>query len=430
MSNDAPKLSIPGPFIAVGLIAAVWLGSQLWAMFSPSEESAPQVSESASDPSELPPQNTVVVSDTTESFKGGIWSTYHGGPSLTGVADITLPDEPELLWRFQADAPIYYAPVADEDRIYFSTSKGGVFALDLTGNEVWSQHYFQEPYRDGRPRVERFDAPISTFQSTVLIGAMRGLVYALDGATGDEKWTYDIGGPVLGTVNFHDPSETPGDERVFIIEQGEGVLHAVDLASGEGLWSTPGVERCDGSPSIKGNAIIFGSCAAALHVFSADDGSWVKDIAFDEESQVAGGAAIVGDSAYVGSHSGRLFHAGLNSGEVVWVNEDSYDEIFETPAVSKDFVVFSSYDGSVYALDRSTGKKVWVYESDGTPTSPVIAGDKVIVTTDGVLMLLRLATGEVVWSTEISDETSSPSIINGMIVVGSDDGTVTAYGTK
>ncbi|HIA48817.1 MAG TPA: hypothetical protein EYN96_12830, partial [Candidatus Hydrogenedentes bacterium] len=138
----------------------------------------------------------------------------------------------------------------------------------------------------------------------------------------------------------------------------------------------------------------------------------------------------VGDSAFVGSHSGRLFHTNLNTGEIVWFNEDSYDEIFETPAVGPDFVVFSSYDGNVYGLSRETGKRIWTFETDGVPTSPVIAGDKVVVTSDGILSLLRLATGEEVWSYEISDETSSPAIINGMIVIGSDDGTVAAFGAR
>ncbi|MFP6583344.1 MAG: PQQ-binding-like beta-propeller repeat protein [Candidatus Hydrogenedentota bacterium] len=428
--SDPPKRSIPGPVIAVGLIASVWLGSQIWPLFSGDKEkvesSLPDASTSGRTITEM--QTEIVVSDASYQPEGGSWSTYHGGPALTGVVDTNLPDEPELLWRFQADASVYYAPVSTDDGIFFNTSKGGVFALDFSGNELWSDHYFQEPYHDGRPRVERFDAPISAFESTVLMGAMRGLVYALDAATGEQKWIYDIGGPVLGTANFHDPTDAPGDERIFIIEQGEGVLHSIALATGEGVWKTPGVERCDGSPSIKGNAIIYGSCAAALHVFSAKDGSLVKDILFDEDSQVAGGAAIVGDSAYVGTHSGRLFHASLNAGEVIWVNEDSLDEIFETPAVNRDYVVFSSYDGSVYALNRDTGKLIWSFETDGTPTSPVIAGDKVVITTDGILVLLRLATGEEIWSIEISDETSSPAIINGMIVVGSDDGTVSAYG--
>ena len=129
------------------------------------------------------------------------------------------------------------------------------------------------------------------------------IVYAFDTETGEQKWTYDIGGAVLGTINMYDPSDAPGDETVFMIDQGEGILHSVDLETGKALWQTEGIDRCDGSPSIKDDVIVFGSCAAALPVFSAIDGSFVRIISFYEVSQVAGGAAIVGNSAYAGSQS-------------------------------------------------------------------------------------------------------------------------------
>lgn len=429
--SEEPKRKIPGPFLAVGAIAIIWIGLEIWPLVT-SDDTLTSESETRPETpvSIVAAKPPVISSDSTYTLEGGDWSTYHGGPALAGVVATTLPDAPELLWRFQADAAVYYPPVSSEGRIFFSTLKGGVFALDLDGKEIWSDHFFQKPYRDGRPRVERFDAPISCFGDTVLVGSMRGIVYAFDTETGEQKWTYDIGGAVLGTINMYDPSDAPGDETVFMIDQGEGILHSVDLETGKALWQTEGIDRCDGSPSIKDDVIVFGSCAAALHVFSAIDGSLVRNIGFDEDSQVAGGAAIVGDSAYVGSQSGRLFNTNLNTGEIIWFNEDSYDEIFETPAVNRDFVVFSSYDGNVYGLARDTGKRIWTFETDGVPTSPVIVGDKVVVTSDGILSLLRLTTGEEVWSYEISDETSSPAIINGMIVIGSDDGTIAAFGIQ
>lgn len=436
--TEPVKKKVSGPFIAIGLIAVIWIALQLRpapkddvpAAVSNSTESTGTASTSnVSAPITVDANSARVVEPEAEYVvEGGSWSTFHGGPALTGTVADTLPAAPELRWRFQADASVYYPPVTSEGRIYFNTLKGGVYALDFDGNEIWTKQFFQEPHRDGRPRPERFDAPISCFDSTVLLGSMRGLVYAFDGATGDTKWTYDLGGPVLGTINLHDPSDAPGDERVFIIDQSEGVLHCVELATGTLLWKTDPVERCDGSPSIKGDVIVYGSCAAALHVFSATTGDLLKDIPFDEDSQVAGGAAIVGESAFVGSHSGRFFRTDLNAGTVVWYNEDSLDEIFETPAVDENYVVFGSYDGNVYALYRETGERVWTFETDGVPTSPVIAANTVLITSDGILHLLDIDSGEEVWSQEISDEVSSPAIINGMIVVSSDDGTVSAYG--
>ena len=427
--SESPKKRIPGPVLAVGVIAILWLALQVWPMLSGDNKGTTAKPTSQRPKTQKPMKmNEVVVRGPAPSADDGLWSTYHGGPELRGVAGTTLPDAPALLWRFQADAEVYFAPVSSHDAIYFGTVKGGVYALDFAGNELWSEHFFREPYSDGRPRAERFDAPVACFGTTLLAGAISGWLYALNTSDGQTRWRYDMDGVVLGTANLYTPKDEGAPASVYLIEQDYGILHSIDFETGKGLWKTEGVERCDGSPSIAGNAIVYGSCAAALHIFSTDDGHLIKEVEFDVDSQVAGGAAIYGDSAYVGAYSGRLFQVNLNSGKIIWTNEDSYSEIYELPAVNEDYVIFSSYDGSVYGLSRETGEKIWAHETDGLPMAPVIAGDKVVVTTDGILMLLDLATGKELWSYEISDMASSPALINGMIVVGADDGTITAFG--
>ena len=397
---------------------------------APSEPGVPAIAEAPASPA-VPGISTakpVKVPEYREAADSTGWSTYHGGSSLRGVADSTLPDAPGVLWRYQAETAIYHTPVASEEGIFFSTIRGGVIGIDREGKELWSKRMVREIRKDGRERMERFDAPIAVFESIVVIGSLSGKLFAFDAATGEEKWIYDLDNTVLGTVNL-DPSVPGGAaSRIFVIGQEDGALHCLELHTGKHLWATESIDRCDGSPSIADGVIVFGSCAAALHVFSTEDGSNIRNIEIDPDSQIASGVALVGDSAFSGSHSGKLIHANWRTGEIVWLNQDSEGEIFSTPAVNRDWVVFASDDGSVYALDRVTGIQKWRYETNGWPTSPVIAGDKVVFSSDGVLYLLRLETGEELWTYEVSDEISSPAIIDGMIVVGSEDGTVTAFG--
>ncbi len=436
------KWKLPAPIVVVAIIALCSVGFLLWPSITrqddaddtPSQQApltknvgvspAAETSEEAGD-SDAP---IPALPNVEVEYADAAWSTYHGGPALTGAVKAVLPEAPVVLWRFQADSPVYHTPVSCGERIYFTTTKGGVFALDLEGNEIWSKHPVRGTKRDGTPRMERFDAPTACFDGTVLVGAMSGTLYAFDAATGAQKWTYDVGGPILGTVNIHRSAESGGADRVYVIGQNDGTLHGIELESGTRSWKAEAIDRCDGSPSVGGDAIIFGSCAAALHVFSAQDGKLIKNIPIDDDSQIAGGVAIVGDSVFSGSHSGYLIHANSKTGEVVWINKDSEDEVLSTPAVSGEWVVFTSYDGLVYGLDRTTGQKRWSFDTEGWPTSPVIAAGKVILSADGVLYLLRLDTGEKIWSYEVSDETTSPAIIRGMIVVGSEDGTITAFG--
>jgi outer membrane protein assembly factor BamB len=355
------------------------------------------------------------------------WNTYHGGPTLDGVADTALPEELEVVWRFNADGAVSQTPVSRDGRVFFATDKGHLFAVDMEGKKLWERELTRGKKDDGTPIPEVIDAPLACFGTTVLAASADGTVYAFDTATGEPSWSYDAEGSILGTPNYrHD--DDGGGTSVFIVSQDDGVLHSVNGSDGSLIWKTEGVDRCDGSAAVGANAVVYGSCASALHVFSPVDGSSSFDIEIDGDSQVAGGVALVGDEVFSGSRSGKIIHADAAAGKVIWVNEDSEDEVFTTPAVNDETVVFSSGDGNVFALDRATGKQKWMFATEGTPTSPVIARDKVVVASDGTLYVLSLADGSTLWSYDVSDEISSPAVFNNMIVVGSDEGTVTAFG--
>jgi outer membrane protein assembly factor BamB len=93
-------------------------------------------------------------------------------------------------------------------------------------------------------------------------------------------------------------------------------------------------------------------------------------------------------------------------------------------------VIFGADDGKVYAVDRAKGTKIWSLDTANRPLSPVIARDRVVISSGGTLFLADLATGKKLWSAPVSDDITSPAVVGGMILVGADDGTVTAYGKK
>jgi eukaryotic-like serine/threonine-protein kinase len=395
------------------------------------EESAAEETPSAEEPApadDEAPAELVEVTGPLVTPVAQTWSTYHGGPELTGLSDAEIPENLEVLWRFQADGALYYAPVADENGIYVCTFKGEVYGLDFEGNQRWRTRLVREVRDDGTERMERIDSPVAAFLGKVFVSTLNGKVYALDSTSGETAWTYEVEGPVLGTVNLLETGDGP--PQLFVIGQDDGALHSFNGQTGERIWKAEATDRCDGSASIGNGAIVYGSCAAAFHVFSAEDGTIKTNIELDPDSQVASGAAIAGNSVFGGSHSGRFFHVDMAAGNVVWINEDAQDEIFTTPAVTEDTVVFASYDGNVYALDRATGALKWKHETLGFPTSAVIASGRAYLGIDGVLTVLDLASGEVLWTYEVSDEITSPAIIGNTIVVGGQDGSVMAFGAK
>ena len=346
------------------------------------------------------------------------WPTYHGGYSLDGVAPDAPPDAPVKLWTFRADHRIEVTPISGGKRIYAATTKGTIHALDLKGKELWKVEL-------GKKITP---APPLFTDGLLIIGGSDGILRALDASNGKSKWTYDVDDTIQGTANRVD---LPGKKKgIIVIAQAEGVVHCLDVETGRLAWKTEAVERCDGSAGVGSGRVVMGSCASALHVYSVKQRGKSRDIELGGESQVAGGVAVVGGVAYAGTRGGKLCAVNLESGKIRWTYDKNRSEAFATPAVNKSTVIFASDDGKITALKRDDGKWLWDFDSDGEPGSPVIAGNRVVVSSDGFIIMLNLKTGKLIWKTEIADRITSPAIIKGRILVGADDGTVSLYGKK
>jgi outer membrane protein assembly factor BamB len=363
------------------------------------------------------------IAAVNTAFAG--WPLYHGGPSLKGTAEEELGDRLERAWRLDAGGAVYSTPVSDGERIYVAAQKGQVVALNPGGSVIWKKTLTRTDDA-GRDIPMRFDAPLACADGLVFAGNTRGTLLALEAATGNVKWRYETEGSVAGSPNYLVPRHSQESLTVVVLDQHTGALHGINALTGARRWKTEGIERCDGSPGVGEAYIVFGSCLAALHVFGTD-GNHLRDIEVDGNGQIAGGTAVDGRLAFAGLRDGRLVCADLKTGDMVWSSEESEEQTFSTPAVTAQQVVYTSDDGYVYAVGRQDGKTLWRYDTGGMPSSPVVAGDRVVVSADGILHLLSLSGGSVIWSKEISDEITAPAVIGGMIVVGADDGTVSGW---
>lgn len=368
------------------------------------------------------------ASTANDLLDSGAWNTYHGDSALRGVATSEWTPPLSVRWRLKAGGPVRQTPVVCNDRVFVATARGEILSADLHGNLAWSRELQKGVAPDGHPMRHRIDAPIACFDDLLLVGTADGTLFALETHTGEERWQHKLEGPILGTPNYRtaDPAGSRASGSVYVLQQSDGVLVCLDAATGRERWRSEAVDRSDASPSVSDGAVVFGSCAAALHVFDSRSGDHLRDIEIDPDSQVAGGVALAGGRVVSGSRSGKILEADIASGETIWVTEAGEAEIFATPAVTADWVVAADYDGIVYGLDRETGEVRWKFDTEGMPLSPVIAGDKVIVSADGTLFMLALDDGALLWSLSIADEITSPAVVQRHILAGSEDGTVVA----
>src|SRR5262245_10162721 len=84
---------------------------------------------------------TTGAATTTEPEPGpgesGGWTNWKGDAGRTGVADAGPTGEPVQVWRVQADGPCNPSPVVEEGVVY-APCGGTLYALDAaTGAERW-----------------------------------------------------------------------------------------------------------------------------------------------------------------------------------------------------------------------------------------------------------------------------------------------------
>ncbi|OQC05984.1 MAG: Outer membrane protein assembly factor BamB precursor [Candidatus Hydrogenedentes bacterium ADurb.Bin101] len=354
----------------------------------------------------------------------GEWNTYHGDAALTGVASASFPELLRVVWVAPAGAPVEQPPVISGGRIFVVSTRPEVLAFGLDGQPFWRRVLTASEDFTDNAETMYVDAPPAVFAGSVFTGTDTGLVTALRADTGEPFWHAQLDSPINGTVNYDRDTNA-----LLVLEQDTGALVRLDVTTGTVRWRSETVDRADGSPSVGDGIAVYGSCAAALHGISLDTGVKRHELSIEGGGgQVAGGVALVGGYAYAGCRDGRIMCADLGKDAFVWLKPVSELEVFSTPAVKDDWVLVTSLDGMLHALDRTTGEPRWRHELGGEPGSPVIVGDKVVIASEDTLFLVSLQSGKRLWEMRMAGFISDPAVTPNLIVVGCEDGTVIALG--
>lgn len=115
--------------------------------------------------------------------------------------------------------------------------------------------------------------------------------------------------------------------------------------------------------------------------------------------------------------------------------------MFVSPTVVGDAVIVGSCAGSLYALDRTLGTPIWLYDTkaDGSAAQfhgePLVLGDHVVIPTDsdpkGYLYSFDIASGDLLWKVPFDQGVATtPLLIDGRLVAVSAQGEVVAVDPK
>jgi outer membrane protein assembly factor BamB len=148
---------------------------------------------------------------------------------------------------------------------------------------------------------------------------------------------------------------------------------------------------------------------------------------YDAGDAIESSAAIVGDTAYVGSATGELIALDLTTGKPRWKYRAADPNLGigeSSPAVSGGVVYVGDLTGVLHAVDAATGKGKWKFKTGSEiKSSPVVVGNRVLIGSyDNSLYSLDAATGKQVWKLETENYVhATPSIWNGVAYFGGCD---------
>jgi outer membrane protein assembly factor BamB len=220
-----------------------------------------------------------------------------------------------------------------------------------------------------------------------------GLVYAVNAATGDRKWTKDCGG-------FSNEAGSPAVAYGRVYVACRSAVLALDASTGQVLWETTDPFFDHPFPEIT-------AANGALYVASYHEGNTRRE---------------------------SVYALDADTGAVLWKLTGNWD--VTTPAIADGMVFVGCYFASLCAIDPVTGVLVWQYTADGTISPAAVAGGVVYFgslsrisfnNNDTHVYALDATTGALLWRRSVittpnaaqDDVLSTPAIANGIVYIGS-----------
>ena len=181
-----------------------------------------------------------------------------------------------------------------------------------------------------------------------------------------------------------------------------------------------------------------------LAVLEAETGSTIWENTEDKSFRITASPAIGEDGIVYTVGGDTLVRAfAVETGLQKWEAPLARTRCMATPALAKGRLFVPTGDGTLHALDASTGREVWTWQSGegkasyspyvrggmGAAASPVVVGETVYLgAADGCLYALDCATGRDTWHHEMSSPTmSSPAVSGSGLWTGTCDGYLHAF---
>ena len=366
------------------------------------------------------------------------WAQAFGTQALR-VAHPALRAAPQLVWSTPIGtgnnrrARITADPVVAGGLIYTLDSGARVSGVSPSGGVVWSTDLVPASDEEG----EATGGGMAYEDGTLYVSTGFGLLTALEAKTGAIRWQQR-----LEATGSGQPLVRGG--LVYLVA-GDDTGWAIDTKTARIAWqveASPSVANVLGAPApaFAGDLAIFafgsGDLVATfrrggLRRWTASISGQRKGVARSNIGDITGAPVVVGQTVYVGNHSGRTVALSTVLGERLWTAEEgALGPVW--PAGGSLFLVSDS--GNLVRLNASNGSLVWATKLPGNVKDkprkrgpsyaqygPILAGGRVIVpSSDGFIRFFAPEDGRLITTVAIPGGAASGPVVAGktLYVVG------------
>jgi outer membrane protein assembly factor BamB len=337
---------------------------------------------------------------------------FRGNPRLWGTSVAELPQQLELGWTYHAEESIESSAAIAGGVAYVGSQDGNLHAVDLaTGKARW-RYKTQGPVGESSPCVA---------DGTVYVGDLDGVFHAVDTATGAPRWTFKTDQEIKSSPN------AAGDRILF--GSYDGHLYCLSKA-GKLHWKVRTEGPVHSTPAIDGRRTFVTGCDEVFRALDLDTGQELFSVPLG--AYTGASPAVRDDAVYVGTFGNEVVRLDLGRRMLRWTYRPASQTFpfYSSAAIASDRIVLGGRDKLVHCLDRATGQALWTFTTRArVESSPLVAGARVFVgSNDGRLYALDLATGKKVWEfTAGAPVSASPAAGGGALVVGSQDGALYCF---
>jgi outer membrane protein assembly factor BamB len=157
-------------------------------------------------------------------------------------------------------------------------------------------------------------------------------------------------------------------DNVIYLASGSKEFYAYDLLTGDELWEFKATSEVEGTASVLGDKVCFGTSTGVLYCLDKLTGE--KIWRYKSKTEILSAPVLIGDKLFFVSADGRIYALSFESGEKLWTFsqfnlETVSTRYYSSPAVLGTRLYQHFSTGALVCLDTVTGRELWTVKAKG-----------------------------------------------------------------